>query len=79
MEQDIASLYSEVDTVYQQKIQPVLESPRLLDGNDLIELFGLEPGPVFKEIFGNLENAQVEGDVSSREEAINWVRGFLQH
>jgi poly(A) polymerase len=78
MEQDIASLYSEVDTVYQQKIQPVLESPRLLDGNDLIELFNLEPGPIFKEIFENLENAQVEGDVSSREEAINWVQGFLQ-
>jgi poly(A) polymerase len=78
MEQDIATLYSEVDTVYQQKIKPVLDSPRLLDGNDLIELFGLEPGPKFKEIFENLESAQVENGVSSRQEAIDWVKGFLQ-
>jgi poly(A) polymerase len=78
MEEDVASLYSEVDRVYQQKIQPVLESPRLLDGSDLIELFGLEPGPVFKEIFENLENGQVEGEVNSRQEAIDWIREFLQ-
>jgi poly(A) polymerase len=78
MEEDVASLYSELDTVYQQKIQPVLDSPRLLDGSDLIELFGLQPGPLFKEIFENLENGQVEGQVNTRQEAIDWVRGFLQ-
>ena len=78
MEEDVASLYSEVDEVYLQKIQPVLESPRLLDGNDLKELFGLKPGPIFKEIFANLENGQVEGEVKTREEAIAWVKNFLQ-
>jgi poly(A) polymerase len=78
MEEDVASLYSEVNEVYQQKIQPVLDSPRLLDGNDLMKLFGLDPGPLFKEIFENLESAQVEGEVSSREGAIDWVKKFLQ-
>jgi len=78
MEEDVANLYNEVDTVYQQKIRPVLDSPRLLDGRDLIELFGLQPGPLFKEIFENLENEQVEGEVNSRQEAIDWVREFLQ-
>ena len=78
MEEDMASLFDEVDTVYYQKIQPVLENPRLLDGTDLIELFGLEPGPLFKEIFESLEDAQVEGRVHTKEEAVDWVKEFLQ-
>jgi poly(A) polymerase len=78
MEEDIASLYDEVDAVYRQKIQPVLDNPRLLNGSDLIEMFNLEPGPLFKEILDNLEGAQVEGEVNTRDEAIAWVKEFLQ-
>jgi len=50
-----------------------LRPPRLLDGNDLIEM-GLEPGPQFGEILGELEDAQLEGAITTREEAIEFVR-----
>jgi poly(A) polymerase len=48
--------------------------PRLITGDDLKAL-GLEPGPQFREILQSVEDAQLEGRLASREEALNFVRG----
>jgi poly(A) polymerase len=77
MEEDIASLFQEVESAYRQTIQPVL-AKRLLTGNDLITIFGLEPGPKFREIFDSLESAQVEGEVQDKEQALDWVKNYLK-
>jgi poly(A) polymerase len=77
MEEDMAILYHEFDTVYRLSIKPAL-SKRLLTGNDLRDVFRLEPGPQFRSIFNSLERAQVEGEVKDREEAINWVKNYLK-
>jgi len=45
---------------------------RLLTGNDLQRL-GYQPGPLFSKILRSLEDAQLEGTVRSREEAIAFV------
>jgi len=47
--------------------------PPLLTGRDLIEL-GLEPGPLFAEILRAVEDARLEGQLSSAEQARDWVR-----
>ncbi|MSQ47964.1 MAG: CCA tRNA nucleotidyltransferase [Deltaproteobacteria bacterium] len=47
--------------------------PRLLSGHDLVAL-GLSPGPRFKEILGAVEDAQLEGQLHTREEALSWVK-----
>jgi putative nucleotidyltransferase with HDIG domain len=49
--------------------------PRLLSGNDLIAL-GLPPGPRFKEILAAVEDAQLEGRLLTREDALAWVRQY---
>ncbi len=46
--------------------------PRLLTGNDLIEM-SYTPGPQFKEILTAVEDAQLEGKLDSREAAIEFV------
>jgi len=45
----------------------------LLTGRDLIEL-GYAPGPRFKKILAAVEDAQLEGKLRSRDEALQWVR-----
>jgi tRNA nucleotidyltransferase/poly(A) polymerase len=45
----------------------------LIGGQDLIDL-GLEPGPIFSEILGSVEDLQLEGKIKTREEALDWVR-----
>jgi poly(A) polymerase len=44
----------------------------LLRGKDLIAM-GFSPGPIFHEILRQLEEAQLGGELSSREEATEWV------
>src|SRR5881628_3747705 len=50
----------------------VIRPPRLLGGHDLIAL-GYAPGPRFGEILAALEEAQLEGQVGTREEAERFV------
>jgi alkanesulfonate monooxygenase SsuD/methylene tetrahydromethanopterin reductase-like flavin-dependent oxidoreductase (luciferase family) len=45
----------------------------LVRGGDLIEL-GFKPGPQFKEILRQVEDAQLGGELHSRDEAIKWLR-----
>src|SRR5881398_3257511 len=49
-----------------------IRPPRLLGGRDLIAL-GYTPGPRFGEILAALEEAQLEGQVGTREEAERFV------
>ena len=46
---------------------------RVLTGTDLSEM-GYIPGPVFSEILSALEDAQLEGQIRTKEEAEEFVR-----
>jgi tRNA nucleotidyltransferase/poly(A) polymerase len=52
--------------------EPIIPPP-LVRGNDLIAL-GLDPGPKFGEILEAVETQQLEGNLRTREEALEWVR-----
>jgi poly(A) polymerase len=51
-----------------EKVRP----PRLITGDDLRGL-GLAPGPQFRELLQAVEDAQLEGQLSSRAEALSFV------
>ncbi len=57
--------------------QSILPAP-LLNGNDLIGLFDLKPGPRIGELLEGLREAQVVGEIGSREEAERWVHKQLE-
>jgi poly(A) polymerase len=52
--------------------EPIIPPP-LVSGDDLIAL-GLKPGPRFGEILEAVETRQLEGALSNREEALEWVK-----
>ncbi|MFZ5774295.1 MAG: HDIG domain-containing metalloprotein [Thermodesulfobacteriota bacterium] len=79
MEAELSALFAEVHQVWAEHIRPVLSLPPLVTGHDLKELFQLVPGPIFGEILANLEVARVEGVVFDRDQAIAWVRDFLDN
>jgi len=78
MEEELGTLLCEVLKTYSKDIVHVLHGPRLVSGKDLIEIFSLQPGPQFSKILDELQEAQVEGGVNSREEALEWVRQRLK-
>lgn len=50
--------------------------PRLLNGEDL-KTMGFRAGPLFREILGALEDAQLEGKIGSREQAVAFIRSHF--
>ncbi len=78
MEEELGELLCEVLETYRKDIEPALHGPRLVTGKDLIEQFGLQPGPEFSKILDGLQLVQVEGEVRSREEALLWVKETLE-
>ncbi len=77
MEEELVELFTVVEKIFLENIQPVLQGPKLINGKDLIEHFELEPGPTFSIILQELEVARVEGEVETRADALSWVEKFL--
>ncbi len=51
--------------------------PRLLNGHDLMER-GCDPGPEMGDILTQAQDLQLEGELTSREEALLWLDNFLK-
>jgi poly(A) polymerase len=67
------SLYNFVGEKLRTTTAEEIRPAPLITGRDLIEL-GYEPGPRFKEILSAVEDAQLEGKLRSREEAVGLVQ-----
>jgi len=53
--------------------EPLIPPP-LVTGKDLIDM-GWQPGPKFKEVLEAVQTRQLEGTLTTREEALSWVKG----
>jgi len=51
----------------------VIRPDPLINGRDLIAM-GFTPGPVFSEILGSVEDRQLEGILTTRKDALAWIR-----
>jgi putative nucleotidyltransferase with HDIG domain len=51
--------------------------PRLVTGADLIER-GLKPGPPFSHVLTEIQNLQLEGSLTTRAGALEWLDDFLK-
>ena len=63
---------------YWEKGEEVVAPPRYLNGNDLMQLFNLQPGHLLGQLLEAIREAQGAGEVHDREEAIVFARGWLQ-
>ena len=50
---------------------------KLVDGNDLINVFGMKPGARIGELLEEIREAQASGELTTREEALDYVRRYL--
>jgi poly(A) polymerase len=67
------SLYDFVTEVVRTTPPEQIRPDALISGADLITL-GYRPGPRFKEILSAVEDAQLEGRLQNREEALGFVQ-----
>lgn len=69
--------YHLMKRLYEETPPEALRPARLVTGNDLIAL-GLQPGPAFSRILREVEDAQLEGRVQSRQDALALVAALHQ-
>ncbi len=68
-----------VNYVLAQRFQEesLVTSPKLIDGHDLINLFGMSPGPKIGELLEAVREAQASGELATRDEALAYLRERL--
>ena len=57
--------------------ETVATLPKLVDGNDLQEMFNMRPGPDFRTLLETVREAQAAGDVSTREQALSLLSALV--
>ena len=54
-----------------ETIEPL---PKLLDGNEIMKILKIPPSPLLGKILSDLHEAQINGDVNTKEEAIEFIK-----
>ena len=59
--------------MYEEYAKTAKPLPKLLDGNEISQITGVEKGKKLGEIIKKLQNAQISGDIKTKEEAIKFI------
>lgn len=76
VENNINSL-SELLNNYFQIMDTLKPLPKLLDGRDIMEILQIEPSPKLGEIIKELKEAQLSGEVTTKEEGIKFIKKYV--
>ncbi|PIU57618.1 MAG: metal-dependent phosphohydrolase [Chloroflexi bacterium CG07_land_8_20_14_0_80_51_10] len=57
--------------------EATISPPKLINGHDLIDKFGIAPGPKIGELLEAVREAQASGEINTEEEALAFVREEL--
>ncbi|MFC1897565.1 CCA tRNA nucleotidyltransferase [Chloroflexota bacterium] len=68
-----------VDYVLTQRFEQeaLVVPPKLVDGHDLINIFGMSPGPKIGGFLEQIREAQASGELTTKEEALSYIRECL--
>jgi len=51
--------------------------PKLIDGHDVMDIFGLSPGPELGALLEKLHESQAAGEVTTRQQAIEYIKSLI--
>ncbi len=60
-----------------EKEEGIIKPPKLIDGHDLVNIFGLKPSPQIGELLETVREAQAAGEITTREEALAFIHRQL--
>jgi poly(A) polymerase len=69
-----AGIYQIMNEFYIQKQMPKIKP--FLNGNDIMQLLDLKPGPIIKVLIDSLEESQFTGEVTTKEEAETFIKKY---
>ena len=69
----MAAIMDKAWWAYFEAHDEVVEPPRLVDGKIIMSKLGIPSGPQVRELLERVQEAQAEGEIHSREEALRWL------
>ena len=63
---------------YLERPHESVDPPRLLDGNDIMRAYGIQPGPAVGEVLEAIREAEAVGEVRDRETGLAFGRRWLE-
>ena len=58
---------------YLEKRETLEPLPKLLDGNEIMQILNIKPSPLLGEIVNALTEAQLNGDIVTKDDAVKFV------
>lgn len=59
--------------------ESLAKPPKLIDGHDVMKFFGLSPGPRLGALLETLREAQAAGEVTTRQQALDYIKNLLNN
>lgn len=61
---------------YLSKKDTLAPLPKLIDGREIMEILNIKPSPKLGEIINAINEAQLNGDITTHEEAVNYIKNL---
>lgn len=61
---------------YLEKRETMKPLPKLVDGYEVMQILNIKQSPLLGEILNSLKEAQINGDINTKEEALNFVKNY---
>ena len=61
---------------YLEKRETLKPLPKLLDGIEIMQIKGIKQSPELGKIINELKEAQISGDILSKEDAIEFIKNL---
>lgn len=79
LEDQVSRLWERVHGFYIDHFLPAEKGERLVTGDDIRKIFSLPPGPLIGKALDAVADARAEGTVTTREEALRFLRNFFEN
>ncbi len=70
------SLLDKLLKFYLDSLETIKPLPKLLDGNEIMEMLNLTPSPKLGQILNELHEAQLNGDITTKKQAVEFVKNL---
>ena len=67
-------MLDKLQNFYLNSLETIKPLPKLLDGNEVMKILNISPSPKLGEILSSLHEAQLQGDINNKEEALIWLQ-----
>jgi poly(A) polymerase len=65
-------------TAWFEEKSSVVDPPRLINGNDLMDRFALQPGPLVGELLETIREAQAAGQIETQTQALRLAEEIVR-